>query len=304
MKFLATTALVALTASAAFAADWKADYPVIRMGVLSGENEADRRARYEPFRAHMEETLGVDVEIFTAASYDGVVQAISGDQIEFARFGSSSYAAAYTASEGKVRPLLTGITKSGNTGYISVVMTRCDSGLNSIDDLEGLVLAFADPDSTSGFAVPYYNLVAQGYEPTEFFDSVPFSGSHEAGVLGVVEGTYDAAATWADRSDWGNWSRMEAKGMIEPGTVCVIWESPEITSGPLTARKNLPEEMVEAFVEAQMAFPTADPEGFMQLTGQDGTEDDPDVGYVRVDHDRYQWIIDMRAWLREQRRDS
>ena len=301
MRFI-TAAVVALMATQAVADDWKADYPVIRMGVLSGENEADRRARYEPFRQHMEKSLGVDVEIFTAGSYDGVVQAMAGDQIEFARFGSSSYAAAYTATEGKVVPLLTGITKSGNTGYISVIMTRCDSGLDSLEDLEGLVLAFADPDSTSGFAVPYFNLVDQGYEPTEYFESVPFSGSHEAGVLGVVEGTYDAAATWADRSDWGNWSRMEAKGMIEPGTVCVIWESPEITSGPLTTRNNLPQELVDDFVAAQKAFPTADPEGFMELTGQDGTEEDPDVGYVEVNHERYEWIIDMRAWLREQRR--
>ncbi|MEL6168081.1 MAG: phosphate/phosphite/phosphonate ABC transporter substrate-binding protein [Pseudomonadota bacterium] len=304
MRFLTTTAvLVAMTATAAFADDsWKADYPVVRMGVLSGENEADRLKRYEPFRQYMADKLGVEVEIFTAGSYDGVVQAMAGDQIEFARFGSSSYAAAYTATDGKVVPLLTTITEAGNTGYISVIMTRCDSGLDTLDDLEGLVLAFADPDSTSGYAVPYFNLVDQGYEPTEFFENVPFSGSHEAGVLGVVEGTYDAAATWADRPGWGNWSRMEAKGMIEPGTVCVIWESPEITSGPLTTRNNLPQALVDDFVAAHKAFPTEMPQAFMELQGMDGTEEDPDVGYVEVNHERYQWIIDMRAWLREQRR--
>ena len=301
MRFI-SAAVAALLATQAVADDWKSDYPVIRMGVLSGENEADRLARYEPFRQYMTEALGVEVEIFTAGSYDGVVQAIAGDQIEFARFGSSSYAAAYTATDGAVRPLTTSITKSGNTGYISVIMSRCDSGLDSVDDLEGLVMAFADPDSTSGFAVPYYNLVQQGYEPTEFFDAIPFSGSHEAGVLGVVEGTYDAAATWADQPGVGNWTRMEDKGMIEPGTVCTIWESPQITSGPLTARKNLPDDLVEDFVAAQLAFPEAEPEAYRALVGITGDEADPDVGYVRVDHDRYQWIIDMRAWLREQRR--
>ncbi len=303
MKMLLTTALVALTATSALA-DWRADYPVIRMGVLSGENEADRLARYEPFRQYLTEKLGVEVEIFTAGSYDGVVQAMAGDQIEFARFGSSSYAAAYTATDGKVVPLLTSITKSGNTGYISTINVRCDSGLESIDDLEGLVLAFADPDSTSGYAVPYYNLVAQGYEPTEFFENVPFSGSHEAGILGVIEGTYDAAATWADTPEIGNWTRMEDKGMIEKGAICTIWSSPEITNGPITTRNNLPQELVDAFVEAQIAFPEEEPEMYRELTGITGDEADPDVGYVRVDHDRYQWIVDMRAWLREQRRGS
>ncbi len=239
MRFLTTTALVALLAAPA-AADWREDYPVIRMGVLSGENEADRIARYEPFVAYMSEKLGVEVEVFTAGSYDGVIQALAGDQIEFARLGSSSYAAAYTAMDGAVVPLLTTISQSGNTGYVSVVLVRCDSGYESIEDLEGRVLAFADPDSTSGYAVPYFNIVDQGFEPTEFFEAVPFSGSHEAGVLGVVQGTYDAAATWGDSSEVGNWTRMEEKGMIEAGEVCVIWTSPEITSGPLTARANCP----------------------------------------------------------------
>ncbi|MEL6311035.1 MAG: phosphate/phosphite/phosphonate ABC transporter substrate-binding protein, partial [Pseudomonadota bacterium] len=233
-----------------------------------------------------------------------VIQALAGDQIEFARLGSSSYAAAYTAMDGNVIPLLTSISKSGNTGYVSVVLVRCDSGYESLDDLEGRVLAFADPDSTSGYAVPYFNLVDQGYEPTEYFSAAPFSGSHEAGVLGVVQGTYDAAATWGDSSEVGNWSRMVQKGMIEEGEVCVIWTSPEITSGPLTARSNLPEELVTDFADAQYAFPTERPEDYVVMTGISDDDPDPDVGFIRVDHDRYQWIVDMRAWLREQRRTN
>jgi phosphonate transport system substrate-binding protein len=302
MRFITATALAALLAAPALAQDWRDDYPVIRMGVLSGENEADRLARYEPFVAYMSDALGVEVEVFTAGSYDGVIQALAGDQIEFARLGSSSYAAAYTAMDGAVVPLLTTISESGNTGYVSVVLTRCDSGYESLEDLEGRVLAFADPDSTSGYAVPYFNIVDQGFDPESFFEATPFSGSHEAGVLGVVQGTYDAAATWGDSSEVGNWTRMVQKGMIEEDDVCVIWTSPEITSGPLTARANLPEALMEDFTEAQMAFPKDEPEAYREMTGIAEDDPDPDAGYIRVDHDRYQWIVDMRAWLREQRR--
>jgi phosphonate transport system substrate-binding protein len=95
---------------------------------------------------------------------------------------------------------------------------------------------------------------------------------------------------------------MELKGMIEKGQACSIWKSPEITSGPLTARKNLPAEMIDAVAAAVEAFPTADPEGWNFYTSFDPADENPTVGYVRVDHDRYQWIIDMRAWLKEQRR--
>ena len=301
MRFLTTTALLAV-ALATPALAWKEDYQTVNIGFLSGENELDRLTRTAPLKAHLEATLGVKVEIFLAVNYDGVIQAMAADQIEFAFHGSSSYAAAYTATDGNVVPLLTSQNKDGSTGYYSIITVRCDSGITSVDDLEGMSLAFADPDSTSGYAVPYFNLVQQGYDPATFFSAVPFAGSHEAGVQGVVNGTFEAAATWQDTELAGVIQRMEQKGMIEPGQVCTIWKSPEITSGPLTARKNLPAEMIEEVAAAVEAFPTADPEGWDFYTSRDPADENPTVGYVRVDHDRYQWIIDMRAWLKEQRR--
>lgn len=303
MRFITVTALATLIAAPAFAEGWKEDYQTVNIGFLSGENEQDRLTRTAPLKNHLERTLGVKIEIFLAGSYDGVIQAMAADQIEFAFHGSSSYAAAYTATDGNIIPLLTTQNKDGSTGYYSIITTRCDSGLTSLADLEGKVLAFADPDSTSGYAVPYFNLVErEGLDPTTYFAAVPFSGSHEAGVQGVVNGTFDAAATWQDSALSGVYQRMELKGMIEPGQVCVIWQSPEITSGPLTARANLPAEMIEEITAAVEAFPSADPEGWNFYTSYDPEDDNPTVGYVRVDHDRYQWIIDMRAWLRAQRR--
>jgi phosphonate transport system substrate-binding protein len=302
MRLFATTALFALCAVPVMAQDWKADYQTINIGFLSGENEQDRLTRTAPLKAHLEKTLGVKVEIFLAGNYDGVIQAMAADQIEFAFHGSSSYAAAFTATDGNVVPLLTSQNKDGSTGYYSIIVTRCDSGLKTLEDLKGKTLAFADPDSTSGYAVPFYNLVQQGYDPKEYFGAIPFSGSHEAGVQGVVNGTFDAAATWQDTDVSGVYQRMELKGMIEKGQACAIWKSLEITSGPLTARKNLPAEMIEAVAAAVETFPTADPEGWNFYNSNDPADENPTVGYVRVDHDRYQWIIDMRAWLKEQRR--
>lgn len=301
MRLLTTTAILA--AIALPAAAWQEDYQTVRFGILSGENEQDRLERNEPLRVHLEEALGVEVEIFTAGNYDGVVQAIAADQIEIARFGSSSYAAAYTATDGDVIPFLTTEKANGNTGYRSVIVTRCESGIETLADAEGKVMAFADPDSTSGYAVPYFNLVErEGIVPESYFQAVPFSGSHEAGVQGVVNGSFDVAATWRNDEFDGVYQRMESKGMIESGQVCVIWESPEITSGPWTARANLPEAMIEDVAAALRSFPEADPEGWRLYTNFQEDEENPDTGFIPVDHERYQWIVDMRQWLRENRR--
>lgn len=305
MRFIIGTTLAALLTTSALADGWKDDYQVLKFGILSSENEADRLMRTEPLRAYLAETLGVDVEIFTAGNFDGVIQALAADQIEIARFGSSSYAAAYTATDGGVIPTLTEQKKDGNTGYYSVVLSRCDSGIKSLADAKGKVHAFADPDSTSGYAVPYFNMVEkEGFKPEEHFGNVTFSGSHEAGVTGVVNGTFDTASTYQDNDISGIYQRMEEKGMIEKGVVCKIWQSPEITSGPWTFRKNLPAELIEEVTVAIEGFPQGDPDGYKLYTSWTPEDTNPDVGFARVDVERYQWIVDMRAWIKNHRRSG
>lgn len=298
MKYFVTTAVAGLLATSVVADDWKQDYQVIKFGILSGENEKDRIARHTPFEEYLERELGVEVEIFTAGAYDGVIQALGADQIEFAFLGSSSYAAAYTATDGGVVPLVSRLQNDGSTGYYSVVVTRCDSGLNDLASLEGKVLAFADPDSTSGYAVPYFN-IAKEVDPKTYFSAIPFSGSHEAGVAGVVQGTFDAAATYMTNETSGVIPRMVEKGMIAEGEACPIWKSPEITSGPLTARSNLPQGLIEAMRTAVMEVPEKDPAAFKEMSGGDTSTQ---KGWITVDKERYQWIVDMRAWLKKQRR--
>ena len=307
MRFLTTTALaIAITAPAltapAFAEGWRDDYQVVKFGILSGENEKDRLQRNEPLRAYLEDKLGVKVEIFTAGNYDGVIQAMAADQIEIARHGSSSYAAAYTATDGGVVPTLTTVKANGDSGYYSIVVTRCDSGIKNLEDAKGKVLAFADPDSTSGYAVPYYNMVKMGIDPKTYFAATPFAGSHEAVATGVANGTFDTGVTWQSNDKDGVYQRMERKGMVETGVLCKIWESPEITFGPWTFRANLPEDMIAEITDAIEAFPKEDPDGYKVYSGWTADNPNPTVGFKRVNHDRYQWIVDMRQWLKDQRR--
>ena len=274
---------VALTATSALA-EWKDQYKTIRFGILSGKNERDRIARYTPFEKYLENQIGVEVEIFTAGAYDGVIQAIAADQIEFAFFGSSAYAAAYKETEGGVVPILSRVQNDGSTGYYSVLVTRCDSGLADLASLEGKVLAFADPDSTSGYAVPYFNLSKQ-VTPESYFKATPFSGSHEAGVQGVANGTFDAAATYQTNELSGVVQRLVQKGMIDDGLVCKIWQSPEITPGPFTAPANLPRDLIDDMQQAVFDIVEKDPAAFKEITGGDSSTQ---KGWIKVDHDRYQ----------------
>ena len=61
---------------------WAAQVPVIRIGLLGGENNADRLGRFEPYRKLLEATFEVPVKLMTAADYAGVIQAFAARQLE------------------------------------------------------------------------------------------------------------------------------------------------------------------------------------------------------------------------------
>ena len=57
--------------------------------------------------------------------------------------------------------------KDGVESYSSTFVVLRDSGINSLDDLVGQIVAFKEPHSTSGFVLPAGTLVDLGYDLTE-----------------------------------------------------------------------------------------------------------------------------------------
>jgi phosphonate transport system substrate-binding protein len=165
----------------------------------------------------------------------------------------------------KIAPVGTDQQTDGSTGYYSVVVVRADSPYQKLEDLKGKVLAWADPNSTSGYAVPLYFMKKNGIDPATFFSKTPFSGSHELGVIGVVNGTFDAAADDLVSDTRSNVTRMEEKGMIGKGLTRNIWKSGLIPNGPYVMRTDLPADLQSAFRDALLSLAKEEPETYRAL---------------------------------------
>lgn len=57
--------------------------------------------------------------------------------------------------------------KDGVAEYHSVFFTLDDSGLETLEDLQGHIMAFDAPQSTSGYMLPKWYLLQQGLDPVE-----------------------------------------------------------------------------------------------------------------------------------------
>jgi phosphonate transport system substrate-binding protein len=280
------------------ATDWRGKFSALNFGVVSSENEADRIARYKAFVAYIERRLRVPLKMHQATDYAGTIEALKARKLELARLGAASYAQAWLITGGKVEPIVVDTDSDGYVGYHSVIAVKADSSYQSLDDLKGKSLAFADPNSTSGFVAPSYFLREEGINPDSFFGRTGFSGSHENGIIAILNGTYDAAATSWTNEERSNVARMESKGMIPKGMIRYIWKSPKLPNSPWTMHTDLPAALKVDIRAALLALPTADPLAWNDLT------DGKSKGVEEVTHADFEPVIRMIKDNQRARRDA
>jgi phosphonate transport system substrate-binding protein len=283
--------------------DWAQQVPQIRIGLLGGENEADRLGRYEGYRALLEQTFGVPTRLFPAADYGGVMQAFSARQIEGAAMGASAYAGAWLDTNGGVEPLWVAREADGGISYISVMVVRADSGIASLDQMRGRSLAWADANSTSGYLVPRSELRSGGIDINHYFSRTGFGGGHEQAVVAVLQRQYDAAVTWASGQGEeaqgftrGNLRAMVEKGMLNMRDLRIIWRSRPILNGPFTVRRDLPQAWKDDMTQFHLALASAHPQIYAQIERGGGQ------GYARVTHDLFEPIVQLRREEAAERR--
>ncbi|MBD3805295.1 MAG: phosphonate ABC transporter substrate-binding protein, partial [Thioclava sp.] len=248
---LAAVALVSLAGVAA-----AEDLKEFRIGILGGENEADRLRNFQCMTEKLPSVLGVEkVSLFPAADYDGVIQGLLGGTLDYAELGASGFAKVYLAKADAVEPILTTVQTDGSTGYHSIMVARKDSGITKLEDMKGKKLGFADPDSTSGYLIPLVTLPeAVGAPIKEFFGETGFGGGHENLVLEVLKGTFVAGTTWGsgvgefkDGYTSGNLKKMVDKGILNMDDLVELWKSPLIPNGPVVVRSSMNEDMKTKF---------------------------------------------------------
>ena len=291
------TALIATVLLGAFAAPAVAQ-DVIRIGLLGGENEADRLADNQCLIDKLPAALGVkEVKLFPAADYNGVMQGLLGGTLDVAGLGASAYAGIYLQNPDAVEPFLTTVQTDGSTGYYSIALARKDSGITSLADAKGKKLGYADPDSTSGYLVPLVTIpeAIGGAKIEEYFSETSFNGGHENLVLALLDGKVDVGTTWgsgvgefSEGYTSGNIRSMVDKGMLDMEDVVEVWRSPLIPNGPMVMRTDLPQEMKDKIIAFYTALPTEDYDCFRSVENGDFS------GYTPVTAEFYEPIIEAR----------
>ncbi len=293
----ARTLIAGLVAAAFAAPAFAADFTEFRIGILGGENASDRLRSNECIRSQVEELLGVPTKVFAPADYNGVIEGLLGGNLDMAWLGPSGYAKVYLTNPDAVEPVLVKVNVDGSFGYHAIGFARADSGIASLEGAKGKKFAFGDPNSTSGYLIPNYEMIKAGI-PTEsgaFFGEVVFSGGHEQSIVGVYNGDFDASVTWADGlGDWedgynsGALRKAADAGLIDMTQLVEVWKSPVIVEGPIVLRKTLPERVKIDVTGHLAALGFMDPEcAYTFMAGEV-------KGLKPINHAAYENIIEVR----------
>lgn len=264
---LAAVAMV-LAATLAATAHAAEGWPeTVRIGYIPVEGTTVVE-RFGPLTEHLQNTLGIQVEAFSASDYAGIITAMGNNHIEFAYLGPKSYTEA--ADRAGAQAVALEVDLSGNPGYYGVIIAHRDSGITTLEGARGHQFAFTDPNSTSGYLVPNVLFFRDlQTDPNEYFGEVSFSGSHGASILAVANKSLEVAAT--NNIDI---NRAIESGQINGDEFVELWRSELIPGSPMVVRQDLPESLKAAFCGALMSFNTNEA-GLQQLqiSGYQPTDD-------------------------------
>jgi phosphonate transport system substrate-binding protein len=225
------------------------DWPgKITIGFIPSLGPEKTKKKWQPLIDHLEKTLGLKVEAMVPDNYVRLIALLKARQIEFAYFGPQGYVEAHRLIGAEA--IAMELDREGNPGYRAIIISSRASKIQSLDQAQGKVLAFADPESTSGYLVPLiYFLRERKQTPASFASRIVFAGSHAAVVEGVAKGKFAAGAT----NDMDLIRASTSLG-LSPEQFNVLWKSELIPGSPFVARKDIPPGLKEAFLHALLSL--------------------------------------------------
>ncbi len=243
-------------------ADWRDDIKVVRVGVVAANGAAYDIARLEPFRAYLQDRLGVPVEIVATASYAALIDAQASARVQYAIHSAASYVTTEAICD-CVDPVALPAAFDGSRGFHAVLVAHAGSSIATIADAAGKRLALSGADSVAGRLVPLKALALQGIDP----GTIVTAADPEDAVTALFTDEADLAAGWSSLAgdaaagySFGVFTRMVSAGALAMDRLRIVWQSPLIPFGPHVLRRDMPAELKALIADALMAMANEAPD--------------------------------------------
>ncbi len=131
-----------------------------------------------------------------------------------------------------------------------LIVPSSDTRTRSLDELQGKIFAFSDPDSNSGQLYPEYLLAMQGKNPTSFFSKTFFTWSHREVVEAVASGLAQGGAV-----DGYVWDALALSHPELTSKTRIVHRSQLFGHPPFVASKATSPRSIAAFQQVLLQMP-------------------------------------------------
>jgi phosphonate transport system substrate-binding protein len=212
------------------------------------EDPAVYRDVWSGFLAHMEAATGKRVQFFAVDSNAAQLEAMRAGRLHVAGFNTGSVP--FAVNTAGFRPFTMMAAADGSFGYEMEIIVPASSDVTSIDQLAGRSIAFTSPTSNSGFKAPSALLASEFGLVADRDFSASFSGGHDASILGVANGDYEAASIANSVK-----TRMIERNVFDPADIRIIYTSQTFPTTAYGIVYNLHPELAAKVQEAFFSFP-------------------------------------------------
>jgi len=238
--------------------------PPFRIGIVPRGDANHFVKRLRPLQEGLGDLLGRPVEILPMTSFSAMINAHTLRRIDLGFYSASAFVAADRLCR-CVEPLVKPLADDGTSAFHAVIVTRQDSNIRTIGDLEGKRIAASSFDSIGGYRIQMASLVRDGIDVGSYFKQIGMAGSGAGALLQVRDGIADAAFVWSSMTgplasgySRGPLAYLVRTGEIDMAEMSIIWQSKPIAHAPVVGLKSFTAEEREAVRTYLLALPESD----------------------------------------------
>lgn len=245
-----------------------------RLGFIPSEKAEELTPKAEELAVHLEQHMGMEVEITIPTSYEVLIEALRFGHLDASFMDSGP---AYIAHQKAGAEVVLAELKNGSPFYFAEVYVRADSDISELSEILGKKIAFTSWTGSSGFIFPIGTLVKNGLITPEGGDFVALqkaldiafeqyivAGGYKQALDLLIEGKVDVAAGAHDAREkyLEEGDREKIKSLVRLG---------QVPSHPVMVSSQISEDTKNAFVEAMLQLNAEDKVFILEnLYGVDG----------------------------------
>jgi phosphonate transport system substrate-binding protein len=238
MRFIAITALLCLILSTQTLRAHAEDRELL-IGLIPEQNIFKQIERYKPLAGYLSEKTGITVRLTILSRYGDIIDRFVQRGLDGAFLGDLTGALAIEKLY--IEPVVRPVNLDGSTYSYGYIIVRNDSGIKTVPDMKGKVIAFVDRATVTGYLFPLSYFRSHGVENLkDFFSEVYFTGSHDSSAHAVLDGRADIGCI--KNTIYNNLISRDPKIKSE---LRIIAKSPPMPESTLCLRKDLPADTRE-----------------------------------------------------------